>query len=77
MSINFFTNVLDALHGQAMYRGMSDETILEAAVDVDDDDEALFVLTDFSGDAAMNRWPLGHSYSTPMNTFTVKPISRP
>jgi hypothetical protein len=60
-----------------MYRGMSDETILEAAVDVDDDDEALFVLTDFSGDAAMNRWPLGHSYSTPMNTFTVKPISSP
>ena len=56
---------------------MSDETILDAVVDVDEDDEALFDLTDFSGDAAMNRWPRGHSYSIPTNTFTVRPMSRP
>lgn len=56
------------LHGQGKYRGMSNSAILWPV--------SLTMLVDVgrktrSGAASMKRWPRGHSYSTPIKTFTV------
>ena len=46
-----WSNLLEALQGQAMYNGMSDETNFAAA----DELVPVFDFTDFSGEADMNR----------------------
>jgi len=56
------------LQGQGKYKGMSlPVTLLPVSLTIPDPT----VLRTLSGAEHMNRWPLGHSYSTPINIFTT------